>query len=301
MIATVTLNPSLDYIANVSDFKIGGLNRTTKELILPGGKGINVSIVLNNLGIDTKAFGFCSGFTGCELERLLAENGVSSSFISVKNGLTRINVKIQGKIETELNGKGPAIDSKEIEDLYSQLDNLTESDILVLAGSIPSSLPKSIYSDILDRLKDKNIKVVVDTTKQLLLNTLIYKPFLIKPNKVELEELFCVKLKNENEVIEYAKRLRTKGAQNVLVSLGKEGAILVDNNDEVHIAKAIGGKVVNSVGAGDSMVAGFLAGYILKNDYKYAFELGLCAGGASATSRYLAIKKDIDRLMNEFV
>jgi 1-phosphofructokinase len=300
MIATVTLNPSLDYIVKVNNFEVGGLNRTDSEIILPGGKGINVSIVLNNLAIDTKSFGFCAGFTGREFEKLLSDMNVASSFINVNNGITRINVKIQGKNETEVNGLGPLISDEETEKLFTQLDNLKSSDILVLAGSIPSTLSKNIYSTIMKRLSNKGIKIVVDTTNELLLNCLEYKPFLIKPNKVELGELFDVKIQNGEDSIKYAKELRKMGAQNVLVSLGKDGAILVDNNDKIHSSIAIGGKVVNSVGAGDSMVAGFLAGYIDNKDYERAFRLGLCAGGASATSRYLATKTEVEKLMNEF-
>lgn len=300
MIATVTLNPSLDYIANVDNFKIGGLNRTTNELILPGGKGTNVSIVLNNLGNDTKALGFCGGFSGIEFKRLLTTMGVDSSFIFVEEGFTRINIKIQGNKETELNGKGPIIKKAEINQLYSQIDNLCSSDILVLAGSIPTTLPNTIYSDIMDRLKYKHIKIVVDTNNELLLNVLEKKPFLVKPNKFELGELFDIEITTNDEVIKYARILREKGAQNVLVSLGKDGAILVDNNNEIHISKAVGGKVVNSVGAGDSMVAGFLSGYLREQNYEDAFRLSLCAGGASATSKYLATKDEIYKLLESF-
>ena len=299
MIATVTLNPSLDYITKLKDFKVGGLNRTEKEIILPGGKGINVSIVLNNLQIDTKAFGFCAGFTGIEFERLLSDMRLKSSFINVKDGMTRINVKIQGKNETEVNGHGPKISNEELEQLFKKLDNLSSSDILVLAGSIPNTLSDTIYEDIMLRLSKKKLKIVVDTTNQLLLNILKYKPFLIKPNKVELGELFNVDIQTKEDAIKYAKLLRKDGAQNVIVSLGKEGAILVDSNNQIHKSKAIGGKLVNSVGAGDSMVAGFLAGYVSSNNYETAFNLGLCAGGASATSQYLATKEEINQLMRE--
>lgn len=297
MIATVTLNPSLDYIVNINKFEYGGLNRTNKELILPGGKGINVSIVLNNLEIETKAFGFCAGFTGVEFERLLSEMNVSSSFIKVREGMTRINVKIQEEKETEVNGLGPVISNNEIDLLFEKLDSLSSSDILVLAGSIPSTLSKHIYKDIIKRLSEKNIKIVVDTTNELLLNILKYKPFLVKPNRVELGELFDITITSNDEAIKYARELRNMGAQNVLVSLGKDGAILVDEYNKIHISKAIGGKVVNSVGAGDSMVAGFLAGYLENKDYENAFKLGLCAGGASATSQYLATAVDIKKLM----
>ena len=296
MIATVSLNPSLDYIAQVKNFTIGSLNRTEKELILPGGKGTNVSIVLKNLGSPTKAFGFCAGFTGEEFKRLLREEGVDSSFITVKEGMTRINIKIQGEKETEVNGMGPLIAPVEIESLFDQLDLLQPEDILVLAGSIPTTLPSHIYKDIMVRLKDKHIKVVVDTTKERLLHVLPLHPFLIKPNIVELEELFGISIKNEEEIITYAKKLQDMGAVNVLISRGKDGALLIDEHQTIHKAPAVGGKVVNSVGAGDSMVAGFLHGYLMHQEYEEAFKMGLCAGGASACSTYLATKEEIEKL-----
>lgn len=296
MIATVSLNPSLDYIVQVNNFTLGSLNRTHKELILPGGKGTNVSIVLKNVGSPTKAYGFCAGFTGKELKRLLQEEHVDQSFITVKEGITRINIKIQGKEETELNGMGPLITPADIEHLYTQLDALTPQDILVLAGSIPTTLPSHIYKDIMEKLKEKQMKVVVDTTKERLLQVLPLHPFLIKPNIVELEELFKISIQREEEIITYAQKLQEMGAVNVLVSRGKDGALLIDEHQHIHSAPAVGGKVVNSVGAGDSMVAGFLHGYLMHNEYEEAFKMGLCAGGASACSTYLATKEEIERL-----
>ncbi len=288
MIYTVTFNPSLDYIASCDNFVLGQTNRTTKEIIYPGGKGINVSIVLRNLGLDTTALGFLAGFTGNEIKRLILKEGIKNEMIEVDNGFSRINVKLRSKEESELNGMGPLIDEESIKKLYQKLDNLTSDDILVLAGSIPSSMPSNIYSDICNYLKDKNMKIVVDATKDLLLNVIPYKPFLIKPNNHELGELFKVELNTREEVVPYARKLQELGARNVLVSLAGEGAVLVDENGEVHSSRAPKGKVINSVGAGDSMVAGFLYGYKTFNNYNEAFRYGVCTGSASAFSEQLA-------------
>ena len=288
MIYTITFNPSLDYIASCENFVLGQTNRTTKEIIYPGGKGINVSIVLRNLGLDTTALGFLAGFTGDEIKRLILKEGIKNEMIEVNNGFSRINIKLRSSQESELNGMGPSIDEQSIRKLYQKLDNLTSDDILVLAGSIPSCLPSSIYSDICDYLKDKNMKIVVDATKDLLLNVIPYKPFLIKPNNHELGELFKVELNTREEVVPYAKKLQELGARNVLISLAGEGAVLVDENGEVHSSKAPKGKVINSVGAGDSMVAGFLYGYKTFNNYNEAFKYGVCTGSASAFSEQLA-------------
>lgn len=288
MIYTVTFNPSLDYIVSCDDFILGQTNRTTKEIIYPGGKGINVSIVLRNLGLDTTALGFLAGFTGGEIKRLILKEGIQNEMIEVNNGFSRINIKLRSSQESELNGMGPSIDEQSIKKLYQKLDNLTSDDILVLAGSIPSSMPSNIYSDIMDYLKDKNMKIVVDATKDLLLNVIPYKPFLIKPNNHELGELFNVELNTREEVVPYARKLLELGARNVLVSLAGEGAVLVDENGEVYSSKAPKGKVINSVGAGDSMVAGFLYGYKTFNNYNEAFKYGVCTGSASAFSEQLA-------------
>lgn len=288
MIYTVTFNPSLDYIVSCDDFILGQTNRTTKEIIYPGGKGINVSIVLRNLGLDTTALGFLAGFTGGEIKRLILKEGIQNEMIEVNNGFSRINIKLRSSQESELNGMGPSIDEQSIKKLYQKLYNLTSDDILVLAGSIPSSMPSNIYSDIMDYLKDKNMKIVVDATKDLLLNVIPYKPFLIKPNNHELGELFNVELNTREEVVPYARKLLELGARNVLVSLAGEGAVLVDENGEVYSSKAPKGKVINSVGAGDSMVAGFLYGYKTFNNYNEAFKYGICTGSASAFSEQLA-------------
>lgn len=288
MIYTVTFNPSIDYIASCDDFVLGQTNRTTKEIFYPGGKGINVSIVLRNLGLDTTALGFLAGFTGEEIKRLILKEGIKSEMIEVNNGFSRINVKLRSTKESELNGMGPLIDDEAIKKLYQKLDNLTSDDILVLAGSIPSSMPSNIYSDIMDYLKDKNMKIVVDATKDLLLNVIPYKPFLIKPNNHELGELFNVELNTREDVVPYARKLQELGARNVLVSLAGEGAVLVDENNEVYSCPAPKGKVINSVGAGDSMVAGFIYGYKTFNNYHEAFKYGVCTGSASAFSEELA-------------
>lgn len=296
MIYTVTFNPSLDYIASCDDFKLGETNRTSSELIFPGGKGINVSIVLRNLGLETSALGFLAGFTGKEIKRLIEKEGICDKMIWVNEGYSRINVKLKSKQESELNGIGPKIDLEAIEKLYLELDKLNSDDILVLAGSIPNCLPLTMYSDIMSYLKDKNIKIVVDATKDLLKNVLKYQPFLIKPNNYELGELFNVKLENNEDIIFYAKKLQSMGARNVLVSMSKNGAILVCENNEVYYLMAPKGKLVNSVGAGDSMVAGFLYGYLKYHDYKQAFKYGVSAGSASAFSEKLASKEEIENL-----
>ncbi len=296
MIYTVTFNPSLDYIASCDNFALGETNRTTKEIIYPGGKGINVSIVLRNLGLDTTALGFLAGFTGDEIKRLILKEGIKNEMIEVNNGFSRINIKLRSKQESELNGMGPTIDEESIKKLYQKLDNLNSDDILVLAGSIPSSMPSNIYSNIMDYLKEKNLKIVVDATKDLLLNVIPYRPFLIKPNKHELGELFNVELNSKEEVVPYARKLQELGARNVLVSLAGEGALLVSEDKKVYSSKAPKGKVLNSVGAGDSMVAGFLYGYLTYKDYNEAFKYGIATGSASAFSEELAKLNEVKAL-----
>ncbi|AEV30433.1 1-phosphofructokinase [Sphaerochaeta pleomorpha str. Grapes] len=298
MIATVTFNPSLDYVISVDSFILGALNRTNTEKIFPGGKGINVSIVLHALGIDTIAYGFEAGFTGTALTHLLHQRRIQADFIQVANGFTRINVKIRtANTESEINGRGPEIDKKDIELLYAKLDLLSEADCLVLAGSIPPMVPQTIYEDILCHLQGKKIKTIVDATNHLLLNVLPYHPFLIKPNDIELGEIFGVKISGIADSITYGKKLQDSGAKNVLVSLGKKGAILIDEFGTVHQCDAPKGKVLNTIGAGDSMVAGFLAGYLKTGDYKQALRMGVCAGSASAFSYDLASRQDIETLL----
>ena len=296
MIYTVTFNPSLDYIASCDDFVLGKTNRTSKEIMLPGGKGINVSIVLRNLGIENTALGFLAGFTGDEIKRLIEKDGIKNEMIFVENGFSRINVKLRSNEESELNGMGPLIDKKSIEKLFNKFDEIKNGDTLVLAGSIPSCMSQTMYSDILEYLKDRNINVVVDATKDLLMNVLSYKPFLIKPNNHELGELFNIDISSKEDAITYAKKLQEKGARNVLVSMAKDGAILVDENGEVYKGEAPNGKVKNSVGAGDSMVAGFLYGYHKFNSYNEAFKYGVACGSASAFSENLATFSEIENL-----
>ena len=297
MIYTVTFNPSLDYIVSVSDFELGKTNRTTTEQMLPGGKGINVSTVLQNLGIENTALGFVAGFTGKKIEEEAAKIGFQYDFIPVSEGFSRINIKLKDFDGTEINGKGPEIEREAVEKLFDKLECLKEGDILVLAGSIPECMPDSIYKDIMVRLQEKGILFVVDATKDLLVNVLEYRPCFIKPNNHELGEIFNVKLDTREEVIPWARKMREKGAKNVLVSMSGEGAVLVDENDEVHALPAPKGKLVNAVGAGDSMVAGFIAGWTEKKDYEYAFRMGISAGSASAFSELLATKEEVMQVL----
>lgn len=296
MIYTVTFNPSLDYIISMNNFKIGMTNRTSTEQMLPGGKGINVSIVLHNLGIPNTALGFTAGFTGEEIERKIKGIGLSADFIRVENGFSRINVKLKDYDGTEINGMGPEIGRDAIGQLWGKLDRLKKGDALILAGSIPNSLPDSIYSDILERLKDRGILFVVDAAGKLLFNVLKYKPFLIKPNIHELEEIFHVSISGREETVPYAKKLKELGAVNVLVSLAGQGAVLADGQHNIHSLPAPKGTLINAVGAGDSMVAGFMAGWTKKRDYGYAFRMGLSAGSASAFSELLATREETEHL-----
>lgn len=306
MIYTVTLNPSLDYIVEVDNLTLGATNRTSYEQMLPGGKGLNVSFVLKNLGFDTTALGFLAGFVGDEIERRVAETGVVTEFQKLAEGCSRINMKVRNVDGTEVNGRGPEIPEAEVQRLMERLEGLQEDDILVLAGSIPASMPATIYSDILAGIKETVGKrngagplIVVDATKHLLLNVLSYRPFLIKPNHHELGELFGVTLTTREAVVPYAKKLREQGARNVLVSMGGLGAVLVDEQDKVYLSEAPEGKVINSVGAGDSMVAGFLAGWLEKKDYEHAFRMGLAAGSASAFSENLATRGEVARVYQQ--
>ena len=299
MIYTVTFNPSLDYIVSVDDFKLGLTNRTSSELILPGGKGTNVSTVLKNLGLESTALGFVAGFTGNENVKRLNDMGIKSDFISIENGISRINLKLKSIDGTEINGAGPDISEDKVNELMDKLNQLKEGDVLVLAGSIPSSMSDNIYRDIMADLKDRGVMIVVDATKDLLLNVLEYHPFLIKPNNHELGEIFDVKLTTREEVIPYGRKLQEKGARNVLVSMAGEGAVLIAEDGQVFDAPAPKGKLINGVGAGDSMVAGFVAGWIEKQDYEYAFHMGVASGSASAFSENLATKEEIINVYNQ--
>ena len=298
MIYTVTFNPSLDYVVQVDDFAVGEINRTRTESIYPGGKGINVSLVLQNLGLPSVALGFTAGFSGAEIERLLQEAGCHCDFIAVKAGYSRINTKIISGAETALNGQGPQLSEAELAALFNKLRRLTQDDVLVLAGSIPASLPDNIYEQILELLQPVGTRVVVDATGDLLLKVLKYRPFLIKPNHEELGEFFGRgPLLTEEEILAAAQRLQQQGARNVLVSRGANGALLLDENGKMHKQASPKGTLVNSVGAGDSMVAGFLAGYLQTQDYDAALRLGVAAGSASAFKAWLATREDVEKIL----
>ncbi len=290
----MTFNPSLDYIVSVEDFRLGMTNRTSEEAILPGGKGINVSIVLTNLGIENTALGFVAGFTGEEIVREVEASGVNSDFIHIEQGLSRINMKLKSMDGTEINGCGPDIGEEKVCALLDKLEVLGEGDVLFLAGSIPHSMPNDIYQNIMGKLNGRGVRIVVDATKDLLTRVLEYHPFLIKPNHHELGEIFGVRLSTREEVIPYGRRLQKMGAENVLISMAGEGAVLIAADGQVLEAPAPKGKLVNGVGAGDSMVAGFMAGWLEKKDYVHAFRMGLAAGSASAFSEKLATREEIE-------
>lgn len=296
MVYTVTFNPAIDYVIHMNEVILGATNRSETEEMYFGGKGINVSIVLKELGIDSRALGFIAGFTGEAIEKGLAHMGIHTDFVRLTEGNSRINVKIKSREETELNGQGPDIDDTAIAALFEKLDGLNDGDSLILAGSIPASLPSDIYERILRRLSGKKIRVAVDATRDLLLNVLKYKPFLIKPNNHELGEMFGTELTTDGDIEKYARRLQDMGAVNVLVSMAGDGAMLIDEFGKVYRCGVCRGTVKNSVGAGDSMVAGFMAG-ALQGDYEYALKLGTAAGGATAFSDGLAIKEKIEELI----
>lgn len=299
MIYTVTFNPSLDYIVSVSDFRLGLTNRTDSELLLPGGKGINVSIVLKNLGFESTALGFTAGFTGEEIIRKLKCLGISNGFIRIEEGFSRINLKLKSIDGTEINGQGPKIREEKLEMLMNQLELLKKGDVLFLSGSIPASMPDDTYQNIMKALEGKGVQIIVDATKELLTKVLPYHPFLIKPNNHELGEIFGVELKTREEAASYGRKLQEKGAQNVLISMAGEGAVLVGADGRIYDAPAPKGTLVNGVGAGDSMVAGFVAGYMERQDYRHAFYMGLAAGSASAFSENLATREEIERVYKQ--
>ncbi len=300
MIYTVTFNPAIDYVVRMEKLEIGSVNRSREEALFYGGKGINVSTVLKNLGVDSVALGFVAGFTGKAIEEGVAALGVKADFITVSDGVSRINVKLKAGEETEINGKGPNISDAELEELYKKLDGLTDGDCLVLAGAIPRSLPSDVYEKIMARLAGKKVDIVVDATKDLLLNVLKYHPFLIKPNNFELGEMFGVTLHSDEEIEEYAKRLQTLGARNVAISMAGDGSMLLTETGETYRMGVPKGKVVNSVGAGDSMVAGFIASYFAEHDYKKALKYGAATGSATAFSEGLATKDQVEKLLGQF-
>lgn len=298
MVYTVTLNPALDYVMKLKALRTDDINRTDGEEIYYGGKGINVSVILTQLGIPNTALGFLGGFTGKKLEEMLKNDNVSCDFNYLKNGDTRINVKIKADKEIDLNACGPEITKEEMQSFLKKLDGIKSGDYLILAGSIPNTLPDDIYEQILERVGDRNINCVVDATGDLLKNVLKYKPFLIKPNHHELGDLFSVQIKSDDDIVKYSKKLQEMGAKNVLVSMAKDGAMLTDENGCVHKIGNAKGKLINSVGCGDSMVAGFTAGYIKTADYSYALRLGSACGNATAFSEKLATREEIERVFN---
>lgn len=300
MIYTVTLNPSIDYIVRLDKLTSGITNRTTSEEYYYGGKGINVSMVLAELDIDSTAYGFVAGFTGKAIENGIRNDHIITDFIKLKNGISRINIKIKAGEETEINCQGPHIDETELERLLQKIDRIGEGDTLVLAGSIPNTMPDDVYERMMERIARKNVRFVVDATRQLLVNSLKYKPFLIKPNRQELSEIFDAEVKTEEDIEHYAKELQKMGARNVLISLGGEGAMLIDENGCKFKAGVLKEKVINTVGSGDSMVAGFIAGYEKTGDYAYALKLGSVCGNATAFLSGLATKEKINELLEKF-
>lgn len=298
MIFTVTFNPSLDYIVRVDEMRLGTINRTNYEQLLPGGKGINVSIVLGNLGHPSRALGFSAGVTGVALEKLLVDTGVDADLVHVKAGFTRINAKVKAVEETEINGQGPRIAPEDVDALFSKLDVLGQDDTLVISGSVPNTLPSDMYEQVMERLAGRGVRIVVDAERDLLTRVLPYRPFLVKPNNHELGDIFGVTLKTRDEVVPYARRMQEMGAQNVLVSMAGEGGVLVAADGQVYQSPAAKGTVVNSVGAGDSCVAGFLAGLMETGSYQTAFRMGLAAGSASAFSDHLATRPEVEDLMS---
>lgn len=299
MIYTITWNPSIDYIVSVKEFRVGEVNRAVSESMFPGGKGLNVSMVLKNMGVDNTALGFIAGFTGKEIERQVKQAGVRSELIHVPCGCSRINLKLKSNQETEINGCGPEIKEKEIKELYQKLGQLKEGDILVLAGNIPNSMPMDSYKKIIKPLAGKGILFVIDAEKELLSQTLEFQPFLVKPNQYELGGLFHVECRTKQEVTIYAQKVREMGARNVLVSMASEGAILLTEEGNIYYMPAPKGEVKNSVGAGDSMVARFLAGWVEKKDYFYALKKAVSAGSATAFSEWLATKEEIEKILGQ--
>lgn len=296
MVYTITLNPALDYVMKVGKLRYDDINRSKSEEIYYGGKGINVSVILTRLGVHNKALGFVAGFTGRKLEQMLVDEGIDCDFNRLSNGQTRINVKIKADTELDVNASGPDISEDDIKDLMDKLDDIGEDDYLVLAGSIPSTLPDDIYERILSRLQSRGVNFIVDATGDLLKKALPYKPFLVKPNHHELGDLFGVETKTEEDIVKYARKVQEMGARNVLVSRAKDGATLIDENSNVTTFANVDGELVNSVGCGDSMVAGFLAGYINKKDYAYALKLGAACGNATAFSEELATADEIKKV-----
>ncbi|HCI59716.1 MAG TPA: 1-phosphofructokinase [Ruminococcus sp.] len=300
MIYTVTLNPSIDYVVRLDSLVTGITNRTTSEEYYFGGKGINVSCVLAELDLESTAFGFVAGFTGDAIEKGIRNDKIITDFIKLEKGISRINIKIKADDETEINCQGPHIDESELERLLNKVDRIKDGDTIVIAGNVPNTMPDDVYERILERIKSKKVRIVVDATKKLLLNSLKYKPFLIKPNRQELSEIFETEISTETDIEKYAKELQKMGAQNVLISLGGDGAMLIDEFGEKHKQGVLKEKVINTVGSGDSMVAGFIAGYEKEHSYPYALKLGSACGNATAFLSGLATKEKINELLAKF-
>lgn len=300
MIYTVTLNPSIDYVVRLDSLVTGITNRTTSEEYYFGGKGINVSCVLAELDLESTAFGFVAGFTGDAIEKGIRNDKIITDFIKLEKGISRINIKIKAGEETEINCQGPHIEESELERLLNKVDRINDGDTIVIAGNVPNTMPDDVYERILERIKDKNVRIVVDATKKLLLNSLKYKPFLIKPNRQELSEIFETEISTEADIEKYAKELQKMGAQNVLISLGGDGAMLIDEFGQKHKQGVLKEKVINTVGSGDSMVAGFIAGYEKEHSYPYALKLGSACGNATAFLSGLATKEKINELLKKF-
>lgn len=296
MIYTVTFNPALDYVVRMENLELGSVNRSSNEAVFYGGKGINVSTVLKNLGVDSVALGYVAGFTGRAIEEGVKALGVTTDFISLNEGMSRINVKIKAGEETEINGRGPDIGESELKQMFEKLSRIEDGDCLVLAGTIPAALPSDIYETIMEGLADKKVDIVVDATKDLLLNVLKYHPFLVKPNNHELGEMFGVTLKTDEEIEAYARKLQELGARNVLVSMAGDGSMLVTETGEMFRMGVPSGKVINSVGAGDSMVAGFIASYFKDHNYLKALKFGTATGSATAFSEGLASNDKVEEL-----
>lgn len=300
MIYTVTFNPALDYVMNVPNLNSKDINRTESEQLYYGGKGINVSVILSRLGVKNKALGFLAGFSGKQLDSMLKSDNIHTDFVYLARGYTRINVKIKSEQSIDINAQGPNISTEDIEKLMEKLEQIKEGDGLVLAGSIPKTLPNDIYEKILKRLDGRGINFAVDATGDLLLNVLKYKPFLIKPNHHELGDIFAVEIKTDEDIAYYGKKLQAMGAKNVLVSRGKDGAALLDESGELRTIGNAPGKITSAVGCGDSMVAGFLAGWEQKKDYAYALRLGSACGNATAFSETLANKQEIEKMLSNY-
>lgn len=297
MIFTITFNPALDYVIKTDDFRVGREHRTDNGSFFCGGKGINVSTVLNELSVKSVALGFIAGFTGKEIELRLRSSGIETDFVELKSGISRVNVKVRSDSETDINTAGPDIDADDLDDLYKKIDRITDGDTLIVSGSVPAGLPKTVYEDILLKLKDKDVRFVVDAVGDFLMNALGCRPFLIKPNNDELADIFGYTVDSVEKATECARVLQQKGAKNVLVSMGEKGSVLLDENGKIHFMRSYGGHAVNTVGAGDSMVAGFVAGYIKTGDFSYALKLGTAAGSATALSLGLTDRKKIDEML----